>query len=147
MPAVLVTTNPNDIFFSGGTVDHLVSIPAVDNLVGKTYLAMYNSVGLRLSETIQYFLTFDDVIKTIHFGKGLGSISVEGTMFCDHSGNVPGLAKFSEAFRALRGKIKTLTIGPTVFTVIVTDAQLQLIGDPDTQANFTFNFAIVDHDL
>jgi hypothetical protein len=147
MPAVLVTATDKDLFQSGGTVDHLIAIPAVDSLIGEEHLALYNTVGLRLNETIQYFLTFDDVIKSIHFGKGLGSIAVEGTMFCTKTGDVPGLNQFSSQFGALRGKVEQLTIGDTAFTVMVTEAQLQLSGDPDTIANFSFNFAVLDHNL
>jgi hypothetical protein len=33
------------------------------------------------------------------------------------------------------------------FQVMVTDAQVQIIGDPDTMAMFSFSFAILDHNL
>jgi hypothetical protein len=147
MSAVLVTLSSSDLFKSGGGSDHLISISGVNDIVGDSGLAIYNSVSVRLNETIQYFLTFDDVIKAIHFGKGVGSILAEGTMFSTCSGDVPGMSKFSSAFTNLRGKVTQATIGGMAFQVMVTDAQVQIIGDPDTMAMFSFSFAILDHNL
>jgi len=104
-------------------------------------------VSLQLSETIQYFLSFDDVIKFIHFGKGVGALVVDGTLFGDCYGSIPGLNKFRSALSELRGKEQRVTLGGMVVVAIMTQAQVNLVGDPDTMAQFNFTFSIVDHGL
>jgi hypothetical protein len=123
----------------------MIRIPSVDGIIGKSGLAIYNTVSFRLGETIQYFLTFDDIIKYIHFGKGLGSLTVEGTMFSDCDGNIPGMSKFQQAIRSLRGKGQILVVGNVAMAGIMTDVQLSVTSDPDTMANFVFNYSIVNH--
>jgi len=147
MAATFIALSKDDVFKSGGTADHLVKIPEVDNIVGTSGLALYTEVSMQISETIQYFLTFDDVIKFIHFGKGLGTIAVQGIMFSDCSGDLPGLPKFSAAISALRGKEQDITIGDIGLTAIMTSAQVNLTGEPDTMGQFVFNFSIVNHQL
>ena len=147
MSAVLITTQAGDLFKQGGGSDHLIKIEEVDNIIGKEGLAIYDSVSVRLLETIQYFLTFDDVIKTIHFGKGVGSVVAEGTLFSTCSGDLPGMSKLKEAFKNMRGKVTSATIGGLAFKVMVTEVQLTITGDPDTLGHFVFNLSILDHDL
>lgn len=147
MPATFYTLSTGDIFRNGGGASHLVSIPTVESIVSSRGLAVYNSISLQLGETIQYFLTFDDVIKYIHFGKGVGAFTVEGTMYCDCDGNLPGISRFTGAFSALRGKSVNVILGGATFTCILTQAQLAITGDPDTMAQFSFSFSVVNHGL
>ena len=148
MPAAFFTYSSGDIFKQNtGSGQTLLTIPEVDNIVGEAGLALYNSVSLQIGDTIQYFLTFDDVIKFIHFGKGVGSLVVEGTLFGDCSGNIPGLSKFKQALAALRGKEQDADIGGIAVTVIMTSAQVNIVGDPDTMAQFNFTFSVVNHML
>ena len=149
MPASFYTYYSGDIFkqVSGGAQD-LIAIPMVDDIVrDKSGLAIYDSITLQIGETIQYFLTFDDVIKFIHFGKGVGSLVVEGTLFGDCDGNIPGLAKFKTALSALRGVEQSALIGNIAVTVIMTNAQVTVVGDPDTMAKFNYTFSVVNHSL
>lgn len=146
MSAVLVAHGGKDMFKTGGSASHMLHIPAVQSIVSSQGgIAMYNTVSVKLSETIQYFLTFDDVIKVIHFGKAVGALNVEGTLFSDCSGNIPGLKNFTAAFYALRGKVVPAVIGSFALKVIMTDAQVTVIGHPDTLADFSFQFSIVNH--
>ena len=145
MAATFITLERGDIFKSGGGAQSMIRIPSVDGIIGKSGLAIYNTVSFRLGETIQYFLTFDDIIKYIHFGKGLGSLTVEGTMFSDCDGNIPGMSKFQQAIRSLRGKGQILVVGNVAMAGIMTDVQLSVTSDPDTMANFVFNYSIVNH--
>lgn len=147
MPAAYVSTSSGDLFKSGGGADHLVNIPYVNQIVGSGGLAVYDTVSVQLGETIQYFLTFDDVIKFIHFGKGVGAVTAEGTMFSLCDGTVPGAAQFAGAVTALRGKATYLTIGSVTVAAILTSAQLSLTSQPDTMGHFIFNFAVVNHQL
>jgi hypothetical protein len=147
MSATFVTLTQEDLFKSGGSATSLISIPQVDSIVGKSGLAIYNTVTMQLNETIQYFLTFDDVIKFIHFGKGLGSIAAEGILYSDCDGNLPGMGKLKGAISGLRGKEQEVTIGPITVTAIMTSVQLSITSEPDTMAPFVFNFSIVNHHL
>lgn len=147
MPATFFSLSSKDIFQSGGNGAHLVNIPAVDSIVGANGLAVYDNVSIQLGETIQYFLTFDDIIKFIHFGKGVGAITVEGTMYSDCSGNVPGVYAFAEAIAATRGRPQYLTVGSVTVTAILTNSQMSITSQPDTMGHFVFNYAVVDHAL
>ena len=147
MAASFVTLSQQDLFASGGNATSLIKIPKVDDVVGKKGLAIYNTVTVQLNETIQYFLTFDDVIKFIHFGKGLGSIAVEGVLYSDCDGNLPGMTKLKGAISALRGKEQEITVGPLTVTAVMTSVQLSITSEPDTMAPFVFNFSVVNHHL
>jgi hypothetical protein len=145
MPAAFVTLTRSDIFRSGGAVSHLISIPKIDSIIGQEGLGIYNSASVQLAETLQYFLTFDDVIKFIHFGRGLGSINIDGTLFCNDTGTIPGAAKFIQAITALRGQPQDFSFGPLVLTGILTNIQYTIVSEPDTMVHFVVNFAIVNH--
>ena len=81
MAAIFMNLSKSDFFHSGGSANPIF-IPRVEDLVSDHgFLALYTQVSVQLPETIQYFLTFDDVIKVIHFGKGVGSIVAEGIMY------------------------------------------------------------------
>jgi hypothetical protein len=147
MSATFFTLSKSDLFKSGGSASSLVSIPSVDSIVSKSGIAVYNSVSVQVGETIQYFLTFDDVIKFIHFGKGVGAVNVDGTIYSTCDGDLPGLSKVGSAISALRGSPVKVSVGPIVVTAVLTSAQVTVVGDPDTMANFLFNFAVVDHQL
>jgi hypothetical protein len=147
MSAIYINLNKSDIFHSGGSADGLVKIPSVDSIVGESVLAIYHQVSLSLGETIQYFLTFDDVIKFIHFGKALGTVGVEGTMYSTCDGDIPALSEYADAFTALRGEMIKVTIGGIVVDAVMTNSGVSLINETDTMANFTFSFSVVSHQL
>lgn len=147
MAATFYSLTSGDIFSSGGGATHLISIPSVDSIVTPTGIAIYDNVTIQVGETIQYFLTFDDVIKYIHFGKGVGSVTAEGTMYSDCIGNLPGLSRFTSAVSALRGQTTTISLGGAGFTVVMTQASISITGEPLTSAKFNFTFSIVNHGL
>lgn len=153
MSGVYINLLDTDLFKTGGNADHLIKIEEVDNIVkeeradGVTAAAVYNAISTQLNETIQFFLTFDDVIKYIHFGKALGSLQVEGTIFCDCTSDLPRLDKLKKAFTELRGKQIEVNIKNIVLNCVMTSMQFIVVPDPNTMANFTFNFAIIDHQL
>jgi hypothetical protein len=146
MGASMYTTVRSDLFRSGGAgAQGLVNIPAVDALVGKSGLAVYDSVGLQLPETVQYFLTFDDVTKFIHFGKGVGTVQVEGTMYSDCDAKIPGTAIFRAVVSALRGRERVMIIGGVPVEAILTNSAITVLSEPDTMAHFSFTFSVVNH--
>ena len=148
MAAVFITLQGNDVFKSAGSASSLITIPSLDGIVGREGLAIYTDVSVQIGETIQYFMTFDDVIKFIHFGKGIGNITANGMMFCDKDGDLPSLKKFfSSAISELRGKDVQVVVGTTTFTAVMTAAQVNVLSEPDTMAQFQVNFSIVNHTL
>lgn len=148
MAAAFMTLEQGDLFKSGaGGAQSLISIPQVDSIVGQGGLAIYSSVSLQLSETIQYFLTFDDVIKFMHFGKGIGTVTVEGILFSDCSGDLPGMSRVSSAISGLRGQPQVLVIGKIPVAAVMTNVQINITGEPDTMGSFIFTFSVVNHIL
>jgi hypothetical protein len=148
MAAILVDVGGKDLFKrEAGDASHLIKVPQIDDVIGKSGLAVYTDVTLQLGETIQYFLTFDDVIKFIHFGKGVGSIVANGILFSDCRSDIVGLPKILNAIRGLRGEETQVLIGSETFTTILTNASINIIGEPDTMANFQVVFSVVNHNL
>jgi hypothetical protein len=148
MAATYYSAGGGDLFKrQTGGASSILKIPLLDDIIGTSGLAIYSDVTMQLGETIQYFLTFDDVIKYVHFGKGVGNIAVSGVLFSDCSGQMPGAARFLQAFSSLRGKSQQITLGNQTFTVIVTNCNLSLLAEPDFMANFQMIFSVVDHQL
>ena len=145
MPASLVTLGGGDLFKSGGGADSLVNIPMVNSIIGPGGLAVYDSVSAQVAETLQFFITFDDVIKFIHFGKGLGNVTAQGTLFCDCSGDLPGASQVAGAIKGLRGKPHPLSVGRLQCTGVLTTASITVTGGDDTMGVFNFQFAIVNY--
>jgi hypothetical protein len=147
MPAKFLKLVTTDLFKSGGTAPPNLKIPEVDNIVEPEVIAMYDSVGAQFGETCQFFLAFDDVIKFIHFGKALGNIQVEGTMYANCDYELPAFNKYKDAFSALRGKPIEVQIYDVTVKAVMTGSSVTVIGDPDTLAKFSFQFAVVDHQM
>ena len=144
MPAFFFSSNGSEIFQQGGGAQ-IVQIPSVDDIVGDGGLAVYSQVSFQVNETLQYFLAFDDVIKFIHFGKAVGNVTAEGILYCDCSGELPGLSRATAAIGALRGQAVKLTLGTYTVLGILTSATITALADQDTFGQFAFNFAIVNH--
>jgi hypothetical protein len=147
MPAAFVDAS-GGIFGKGGGAEGLVSIPAVNDIVSSTgNLAVYDSVSVQVNDTIQFFLTFDDVVKYVFFGKGIGSVVAEGTMYSACGAGVPGLRACSAAVGQLRGKKLPMSLGGFAVSAIFTSAQVSVISEPDIMGRFVFNFAAIDHQM
>jgi len=148
MAAAFIALQTDDLFYSGGTVAHLVDIPEFSRLLTPAALILYTDVNIQLGEVLQFFLTFDDVAKFIHFGKGTGALVVNGLMFSDCTGGIPGLPVFLEGvFAQLRGKKVTILVGGTAFTCAMSSASVNITAEPDTMAQFQLVFTIVHHNL
>lgn len=143
MPAFYFN-NGGEIFAQGGGAQ-IVRIPTVDTIVGSGGLAVYSNVSFQINETMQYFLAFDDVIKFIHFGKGVGNVTAEGILYCDCSGGLPGLPRATAAISSLRGRPVQLGLGPYTVTGVLTTATISAMADQDTFGQFSFSFAVVNH--
>jgi hypothetical protein len=148
MAATFVTIGGECIFKrKAGNASHLIKIPSIDDILGKSGLALYTDVTLQLGETLQYFLTFDDVIKFIHFGKGLGNVTANGILYSNCESDIVGLPKLLSAIGDLRGKETSIVIGGKVFVSVLSSASVSIMGEPDTMANFQVVFSVVNHEL
>jgi hypothetical protein len=146
MPASFVSGG-GGIFGRGGGAQGLVAIPAVDNIVGRGNIAVYDSVSVQINDTIQFFLTFDDVVKYVFFGKGIGSVVAEGTMYSKCGGGIPGLNACAAAVGTLRGQRALVSLGGFAVKAIFTSAQVSVISEPDIMGRFVFNMAAIDHHM
>jgi hypothetical protein len=147
MPASFVDAS-GGIFGSGGGAQGLVTVPKVDEIISsKGNLAIYDSVSVQINDTIQFFLTFDDIVKYVFFGKGIGSVVAEGTMYSACEGGVPGLKACASAVGGLRGEPVDVSLGGFAVSAILTSAQVSVISEPDIMGKFVFNFAAIDHHM
>ena len=148
MAAVFIANDRDGIFQQGFSTAPFVSIDALDSLVGaESNLIIYTDIAVQTNEVVQYFLTFDDVIRYIHFGKGLGSLVVNGLMFSDCDSSVPGTTQFYTMIRQYRGKKVTLSMGSFTCSAILNVSSASIVGEPDTMVNFSLQLAIVESNL
>ncbi len=124
-----------------------VKVDVIDSLVGKANMAIYTDITAQINETIQFFLTFDDLVKYFHFGKGLGSISISGMIFSNCEGSMPGLTKMYSILGQNRGKLITVSFGSMWFQGVMTSVSTSIVGEPDTIASFNIQLAVTNHGL
>ena len=135
-------------FGSGFPVNTSIRIPFLNDLVSAGGLAIVTEVGMQNKETMQYFLTFDDVINYFHFGKGLGSFSISGLMFSDCSNNFIGVDTFNQTIANLRGSTQVITFGSRHFWCVMSSFTIRASAEEGMQNAMEFNLQmeIVNHD-
>jgi len=143
MAAFFYTYNNNDVFKVAQSDGSIVAIDFLDQVVTPANFIMYNSVGVQTSEIIQYFLTFDDVIDYLHFGKGLGNVIVSGTIFSDCNEDLPGVDALYSAFGSVRGKTVKVSLGSYAANAVVVNSSVEVVPEPDTMANFSITLNII----
>jgi len=142
MGAALITSGGKDIFQNGtGGGSGLVSISGIDSMVQG--ITIYDSVSVQMGETMQFFLTFDDATKFIHFGQAIGSVQVQGTAYCSSRGDMPGAGKFGGVYKGLVGKATKISVGGATVRAVITSAQLSIVSEMDIMGHFTFTFAVI----
>jgi hypothetical protein len=111
-------------------------------------LAIITSVSASTSETTQFFLTFDDIINYIHFGRGLGSIRISGIAFLTCDGDMPGLRSFFKKIGSKRGKVVSVSLGQAGgFSGPVVGSSVEVVGEPETVASFSVDIVMTSHTL
>lgn len=136
----------NTLFKSGMQVNLAVRIPFLDGVVGGRGFSVVNEVTIQNRDTIQYFLTFDDLISYFYFGKGLGSISISGTMFSDCSGDFPGIGLFNNKIASVRGTTQNVSFGNAVFAGVVSSFTVRASGE-ENLVDFNIQMDVIDHSL
>jgi hypothetical protein len=160
LAAIFYNPNPNTVMFKGNfPVSNIVKIEGFDNalspdrtgpgipLGSKLSLSIITDVSIDNSETVQYFLTFDDVINYFYFGKGLGTITINGMLFSDCDGNVPGVNAFYEIISNKRGQPMTVSLGAYGFTGIISNYRTAVAADPTMLIEFQLTLTIISHTL
>lgn len=141
-------TGDGSEFFAGGIhVLNSVQLNFMNDLLDPANISVITEVSVQNSETIQFFLTFDDIISWFYFGKGMGTMSIRGLLLTNQNGT-PGLpVLLSSVMRQLRGKAVAVSIGNAVFACVLTNFTLNLTQDPAPVVDFTLSMNIVNHNL
>lgn len=148
MAAIYYTSSTKDVFKNGIDFKAPINISILSDVFQTPdNLALVTSVALQSTEVIQFFLTFDDVINYLFFGKGLGSLTISGILFCDCSGNIPGLGTFMTSYGKSRGQPVQMSIGSVVFEGIISNLACTLIAEPDTMMEFTLQVSLIKNSL
>jgi len=148
MAAIFYTSSDNDIFRGNIPFKSPINISIMSNFLGNSEnVSIITELSIQTSETLQYFLTFDDVIHYLFFGKGVGNINIAGILFSDCSGSLPGLGGFYNSIGSMRGNPTTVSIGNVVFKGIISSANVTVLSEPDTMAQFQIQLAMIDHSL
>jgi hypothetical protein len=99
-------------------------------------------------ESIQYFLTFDDVINYLHLGRGVGSISIAGVAYPDCNGQIKALAKFFKVAGQNRGKMMGVSfIGGGSFSGPLISVSASMADDGIAMVQFGAQIAMTNHSL
>jgi len=148
MAAIFYSYTPaNDLFLDGVVFKSPIGLGALSSISGEEAFSIVTDVGVTTMETTQFFLTFDDLISYLHFGKGVGQMTVSGLMFYDCQGNLPGAAKLYRAVGSNRGKNVTISIGGTSFTGPLVTSQSNVVSEPDTILQFTITMNMIRHSM
>lgn len=136
-----------EIFKSGINVLTSVKVPFLDTLLTPANLAVITEMSIQNSETVQFFMTFDDAINWFYFGKGLGSLTIRGMLLTCENGT-PGLGVLlDDVMRKARGKSVDVSLGNAVFRCLMTSFNLNLSQDPSPVVEFTLGLSIYAHSL
>ena len=128
----------------GATPVRVQSLQGLEN-AGNVTIITDSQINMR--DTNQFFMSFDDKIHHYHFGKGLGTISVQGLILPNCKGELAGVKALFQKIGKMRGKTETISVGSHTFTGVLVDSTVTFSGEPMTNAVFQINFAMIDHSI
>lgn len=146
MAAYLYTyNNGKDIF--GSNISYNSPVSTIFDTDGSD-LGIITSVAGSINESIQYFLTFDDIIHYLHLGRGVGSLTVQGISYPTCGYSYPALKQFFDKVGSNRGKEVTVSfVGGGAFSGPITSASFSASSEGETVCNFAVQIAVVSHSL
>lgn len=147
MAAIFYSASGKDVFRGDINYSCPISVGFLAGLENNNVLTLITEVSIQTSETIQYLLSFDDLINYMNFGKGVGQINITGILFSDCNGNMPGASNLYNQIGAIRGNPASVSIGGYVFTGVISSSSLTTTSEPDTMAQFTVSLAMISHTL
>jgi hypothetical protein len=140
-----------EVFRGGLQVLTSVRFDFLGDLLQPGNQAIITGLSVQAQDVVQFFLTFDDFISWFYFGKGLGTLQIQGLlMTCgiDATFATPGLnVLLGDVMRRMRGKSVTVSLGNAAFSGVLTGLQLNMVQDPSPLVEFSLNLAIVNHTL
>jgi hypothetical protein len=144
MPAIFVPYAPGDLFkYTSGGAAGLVSIQEIDSVISASNLAMYTSIAISVNQTVQYLLTFGDMIRYINFGRGLGSVTINGILFCNCQSRITAGQSFYSTVNPLRGTVVNVSMLGYACRAVLVNVNTELVAEPDTMVNFSIQLNIV----
>lgn len=150
MAAAFVSLSSGEsIFKSNFIANNVVSVDFLNSLMlnPKKASTIITDVSIDSEDTIQYILTFDDVVNWFHFGRGLGQINIRGMIFTDCDGKVPGLGLFHQAISRSRGKVVTISMGWITFDGLIQRFNTTLTADPAPVIEFSVSVTVISHSM
>ncbi len=149
MGAIFYSYSNNNMFktsVSSSTAPAFIEI--FNNLVNKDNMCIITQIGINITDTVQFFHSFDDFIHYYWFGKGVGQITISGMLFmnCD-TGDMPGVKTLLTIVGQNRGKEIKCGLGTFGFTGVMTDCRLDVVSEPETMVQFSLNLAMISHTL
>ena len=148
MAAIFFTPNDaNNVFKGGLQVNTSVSVPFLRQLIGASGSLIITDLSVQNSDTIQFFLTFDDFVSWFYFGKGMGQMTIRGMLLEDCRGSLQGLNGLYNAIGNIRGTEQSVSFGNIVFVGVLTNFTTMISTEVPNTANFELVLQIVDHSL
>lgn len=143
MAAFFQANSQSDIFNS--SVSYSSPCSTAFDGVGNS-LGLITSVSFGTQESTQFFLTFDDIINYIYFGRGLGQINVTGIALPTCNYSLPALSAFFNVVKSNRGKIMTVSIsGVGAVSGPLITSNCSITGEPTTMGEFSASMAMTNH--
>lgn len=140
-------TTGSTIFRNGLQVNTSMHLPFLNNLLGGIGWLVVTEVTIQNRDTIQYFLTFDDLISYFYFGKGLGSITINGILFSDCDGYFRGANSFTSLMSNIRGTTQNVSFGNAVFKGVVSSFTVRASAEEGNCVEFNLQMDVIDHSL
>lgn len=140
-------SGPSELFKAGIQVLTAVKIPFLERLLAPENLTVITEISMQNTETVQFFMTFDDVISWFYFGKGMGHMGIRGLLLTSENGT-PGLSVLlQDVMKSARGQSVQVSLGNAVFRGVLTAFHLNLSQDPSPVVEFALSLNIVGHNL
>ena len=145
------TGNNGDVilFQDSFLVQPNVYIGFLSNLVGPSGFLIVNEVTMQHNDTVQYFLTFDDVIDYFYFGKGLGAMNINGMVFANCYGEWTSINLLLQQLGSIRGTTQTVQFGNVSFSGVLSSFNLRASADAQSThvAEFALHLDIISNSL
>ena len=135
-------TDNNAIFKGNMPYNNSIKIPFITPLISEGGFAVVNEVDIQNRDTVQYFLTFDDVVSYFYFGKGLGSLTIQGTLFSDCENNFNGIPDLIAAISTVRGKETKIYFGSITFTCVLSAFTIRASAEEGLSNTMDFNLQL-----
>jgi len=149
--------NSNTNVFKGGqTIYDSVHLGFLSSLIDSRSMVMISDVSMQNRDTIQYFLTFNDLVSYFYFGKGLGTLSISGFVLGspDNLDNptttsFPGMANLLSRIGRIRGKEVSVLFGGHIFWCVLSSFTFRANAEDQNINMIEFNLQldIINHTL